>query len=97
VYLETLIIGFDRDCAKSTFFDIWRFLVNRINPRKLLSSKWTAVNPTNKEKHFLVSEIEFDEEGAVIACLIEAVMSNRQISIEWQELQDRSHWLHGWR
>ena len=59
--------------------------MNRINPRKLLSSKWTAVNPTNKEKHFLVAGIEFDEEGAVIACCIEAVMSNRQIPIEWQE------------
>lgn len=70
--------------------------MNRINPRKLLGSKWTAVNPTNKEKHFLVSEIEFDEEGAVIACFIEAVMSHRQAPIEWQELQDTSRWLHGW-
>jgi tryptophan-rich hypothetical protein len=71
--------------------------VNRINPRKLLSSKWTAVNPTNREKHFLVSEIEFDEEGAVIACFIEPVISNRQIPIEWRDLQDVSQWLHGWR
>lgn len=71
--------------------------MNRINPRKLLSSKWTAVNPTHKEKHFLVAEIEFDEEGTVIACCIEAVMSNRQIPIEWQELQDTSQWLQGWR
>jgi tryptophan-rich hypothetical protein len=97
VYLETSTIGLDRDYEKLAFLNIWRFPVNRINPGKLLSSKWTAVNPTNKEKHFLVSEIEFDEEGAVIACFIEAVMSNRQIPIEWQELQDTSQWLYGWR
>ena len=35
--------------------------MNKINPKKLLNSKWTAVKPTNKEKHFLVTEIEFDE------------------------------------
>jgi len=39
--------------------------VNRINPKKLLNSKWTAVNPTKKEKHFLITEVEFDEEGVV--------------------------------
>jgi tryptophan-rich hypothetical protein len=50
--------------------------MNSINPKKLLNSKWTAVMPTNKEKHFIVTEIEFDESGAVTSCLIEAVMSN---------------------
>ncbi|MBO6198792.1 MAG: TIGR02450 family Trp-rich protein, partial [Psychrobacter sp.] len=44
--------------------------MNKINPKKLLNSKWTAVKPTNKEKHFLVTEIEFDEEGLVISCSI---------------------------
>ena len=31
--------------------------MNRINPAKLLHSKWTAVEPKNKEKHFLVVEV----------------------------------------
>ena len=39
--------------------------MNRVNPKKLLHSKWTAVTPKNKEKHFLVVDIEFDEEGLV--------------------------------
>jgi tryptophan-rich hypothetical protein len=77
--------------------DIWRVPVNRINPRKLLNSKWTAVNPTNREKHFLVSAIEFDEEGAVIFCSLEAVMSKRWIPIEWKDLQDGNRWIHGWK
>ncbi|MCS6151805.1 TIGR02450 family Trp-rich protein [Shewanella baltica] len=62
--------------------------MNKINPKKLLNSKWTAVKPTNKEKHFLVTEIEFDEEGVVISCSIEAVMSKRVIPINWHDLKD---------
>ncbi len=71
--------------------------VNRINPRKLLNSKWTAVNPARKEKHFLVTEIEFDEDGTVVHCLIEAVISNRAEPIDWKELQNRDNWLQGWK
>jgi tryptophan-rich hypothetical protein len=71
--------------------------VNTINPRKLLNSKWTAVSPTNKEKHFLVTEVEFNEEGQLVRCLIEAVMSNRAAPIQWHELEDTNKWLHGWK
>ncbi|MCS6173538.1 TIGR02450 family Trp-rich protein [Shewanella baltica] len=71
--------------------------MNKINPKKLLNSKWTAVKPTNKEKHFLVTEIEFDEEGVVISCSIEAVMSKRVIPINWHDLKDEDLWLQGWK
>jgi tryptophan-rich hypothetical protein len=71
--------------------------MNKINPKKLLNSKWTAVKPANKEKHFLVSEVEFDEDGAVVSCCIEAVMSKRCIPINWQELKDDTNWVHGWK
>jgi tryptophan-rich hypothetical protein len=71
--------------------------VNTINPKKMLNSKWTAVEPTKKEKHFMVTEVEFDEEGAVIFCLIEAVISKRSISIRWQDLKDVNQWAHGWK
>jgi tryptophan-rich hypothetical protein len=71
--------------------------VNTINPKKLLNSKWTAVKPTRKEKHFLVTEVEFDEEGIVIYCMIEAVISKRSTPIEWQNLKDTSQWVHGWK
>ena len=57
--------------------------MNRINPAKLLHSKWTAVEPKNKEKHFLVVEVDYDEEGIVIDCLLEAVMSRRKTSVNW--------------
>lgn len=71
--------------------------MNKINPKKLLCSKWTAVNPEKKEKHFMVTEIEFDEDDSVVSCSIEAVMSKRPISIRWQELKDTSKWMHGWK
>lgn len=71
--------------------------MNHINPRKLLNSKWTAVTPRNKEKHFMVNAVEFDEEESVISCSIEAVMSKRSTPIAWQELKDVSIWLHGWK
>ena len=72
-------------------------MFNKINPKKLLKSKWTAVEPTKREKHFMVTEVEFDEEGAVISCSIEAIISKRSIPIQWQDLKDMSHWVHGWK
>ena len=71
--------------------------MNRINPKKLLNSKWTAIKPQNKEKHFMITEVEFDEEGEVIHCLIEAVMTKNERAIDWQDLKDNSQWLQGWK
>ncbi len=70
--------------------------MNKINPKKLLNSKWTATKVENKERHFLVVEVEYDENANVLLCVIEAVMTKRQAPIEWQNLNDRSQWLTGW-
>ena len=71
--------------------------MNPISKKKLLHSKWTAVVPKNKEKHFTVIEVEFDEHESVISCSIEAVMSKRCCLIEWQALKDATQWLQGWK
>jgi tryptophan-rich hypothetical protein len=71
--------------------------MNNVNPKKLLNSKWTAVNPVGKEKHFLVTELEFDEKGEVVLCSIEAVISCRSEAIEWRELKNTDKWLQGWK
>jgi tryptophan-rich hypothetical protein len=71
--------------------------MNQINPNKLHNSKWTAVIPKNREKHFLVSELAFDDDGAVMSCKIEAVMSKNEYSIEWTELKNDEHWVQGWK
>lgn len=72
-------------------------ILNSINPKKLLNSKWTSLNPVNKEKHFITIEVEFDEDDNVTLCLIEAVMTNRCFNIDWHELKDDSLWVHGWK
>jgi len=71
--------------------------MNKINPEKLLNSKWTAAEPKNREKHFMVTEVEFDEAGMVTSCFIEAIMSRRSIPIQWHDLKDISQWIHGWQ
>ncbi len=70
---------------------------NRIQAKKLLHSKWTAAKPFNKEKHFMITEVEFDEEGQVIHCLIEAIRSQRSEAIEWSILKNRDQWIQGWK
>jgi tryptophan-rich hypothetical protein len=71
--------------------------MNQINPAKLGNSKWTAVMPMNREKHFLVSEIEFEEDGSVASCTLEAVLSNNEYSIDWTELKNEEKWVQGWK
>lgn len=71
--------------------------MHRINPKKLLHSKWTAVKPVNKEKHFMVTELKFDEEGNLIHCLLEAVLTKREEAIDWQDLKNAEHWRQGWQ
>ena len=70
---------------------------NPINPEKLLLSKWTAVRPQNREKHFLVTRLLRDERELVIGCALEAVLSRREQQIDWRLLSDAGLWQPGWR
>jgi len=71
--------------------------VNQINPTKLLHSKWTAVRPENREKHFLVVDVKCTEEGIVISCLLEAIISKRTCDIDWRDLKNSDNWKQGWK
>ncbi|OPA94163.1 hypothetical protein BFW87_15370 [Pseudomonas fluorescens] len=71
--------------------------MNRINPAKLLLSKWTAARPRNKEKHFLVTELFRDEEGTVLEIELQAVMTRRGERLAWQALQNAEDWRIGWK
>ncbi|AUZ44690.1 MULTISPECIES: TIGR02450 family Trp-rich protein [Pseudomonas] len=70
--------------------------MNRLNPAKLLLSKWTATSPKNKEKHFLVTELFRDEEGTVLEIELQAVMTRRSERLPWQALQNPERWKMGW-
>jgi tryptophan-rich hypothetical protein len=71
---------------------------NRLSPKKLLHSKWTAVAPRRREKHFLVTKV-LDPEvegGAVEFVELEAVHSRRSQRLRWRELEDGATWRQGW-
>jgi len=71
--------------------------MTQISPAKLLNSKWTAVNPQKREKHFLVTDVEFEENGAVISCTVEAIYSKREYPIDWRDLKLKEKWIQGWK
>lgn len=71
--------------------------MNRINPSKLLLSKWTAAHPQNREKHFLVTELFRDEEGTVLDVELQAVLTQRNQRLSWQTLKNSNAWILGWK
>ena len=71
--------------------------MSRINPSKLLLSKWTAAQPQNREKHFLVTELFRDEEGTVLDVELQAVLTKRSERLDWQTLKNSDAWILGWK
>lgn len=69
----------------------------RLNPRKLLLSKWTAAQPQNRERHFLVTELIRDEQDNILGVELQAVLTQRSQQLDWHQLQDNERWLQGWR
>ena len=71
---------------------------NALSHKKLLHTKWTAVEPISKEKHFLVTRVvEPEPPGSpVVSVEIEAVHSKRVRVIAWRELKDATRWKRGW-
>ncbi len=71
---------------------------NRLSPKKLLLSKWTAVAPRQKEKHFVVLRVLEPEPPAtrIEQVELQAVHSGRSFLLPWRELTDGSQWRQGW-
>jgi len=72
--------------------------MNPLNPKKLLLSKWTAVKPVAKQKHFLVSRVIQPEltTDPIELVEIEAVFSKAVLVIAWHDLQNNAVWRQGW-
>ena len=70
----------------------------RLNPKKLLLSKWTAVTPTHKEKHFVVVKViePVPPQLLIEYVELEAVHSRRSTVMRWQDLTDTATWRQGW-
>ena len=71
---------------------------NQLSPKKLLLSKWTAVQPRNQERHFVVTRVIPPEPPALRVELVElqAVHSGRMVVLHWRMLTDASVWRQGW-
>jgi len=69
----------------------------KINPKKLPLSKWTAINPIDKEKHFIVVKLIESDEGIITHCVLESVFSKRQLTFEWKTLKQEDKWTTGWK
>ncbi|KXJ51731.1 TIGR02450 family Trp-rich protein [Neptuniibacter pectenicola] len=72
--------------------------MNPFNPNKLLLSKWTAVEPIEKKKHFIITELIRDEEDVhVVECVLEAVINQQRFTMDFNVLKNDECWLQGWR
>ena len=69
-----------------------------VDSRKLLYSKWTAIEPRDREKHFVVNRIfQIDTSGSTsVNVELEAVLSKRVRSLPLNELFDTTRWTQGW-
>ena len=75
--------------------------MNPLHPKKLLLTKWTAVQPLAKQKHFIVVKLIQPEPPAVPEAPIEfveieSVFSKKTQRIAWRELRDDTRWRQGW-
>ena len=68
------------------------------HPKKLANSKWTAVAPQLREKHFIVVQVETDTDDPqlTLQVTLEAVLSKRHFTLHWSALADTSQWQPGW-
>ena len=71
-------------------------MANRIQKNKLLLSKWSAVAPKDREKHFLVTQV-LDDDPADISVILEAIHSKKEYVLHWTALKDDTRWRQGWR
>ncbi|MBC3863809.1 TIGR02450 family Trp-rich protein [Undibacterium jejuense] len=73
--------------------------MNLIQPKKLLLSKWTAMEIVAKQKHFIVTKLvePMDPDQPPELIEIEAVYSKAVRQIPWRDLCDDSQWQRGWK
>jgi tryptophan-rich hypothetical protein len=69
-----------------------------LNPKQLPLSKWTAVTPVNREKHFIVTRLIEPEPptAPVTEVELQAVHSGRVQVLPWRALGNVAVWKRGW-
>ncbi|MCY1043412.1 TIGR02450 family Trp-rich protein [Corallococcus sp. bb12-1] len=69
----------------------------RLQRERLVGSKWTAVQPLEREKHFVVLRWVGEGGERPQELELEALLTRRVHRVPWRALADREHWVSGWR
>ena len=59
-------------------------------------SKWAAINPKNRETHFLVTRV-INDDPTKLDVVLEAIHSKNEYLYDWTVLKDDNRWRQGWR
>jgi tryptophan-rich hypothetical protein len=71
---------------------------NPVNFKKISGSKWTAIRPVDRQKHFIVLDWVRDQNGEPTDEVeIEAILTSSVSVIHWRELEDTNRWRIGWQ
>ena len=71
---------------------------NPVQKSKIVGSKWTARQPQNREKHFMVLGWVLDEnEEPTEKVKLEAILTDTVREIHWRDLECVETWRIGWR
>lgn len=45
----------------------------------------------------MVTKVEYNEDQSVEQCIIEAVITKQEYTINWRDLKDSAQWQQGWK
>ncbi len=60
-------------------------------------SRSRATQPSNKERHFIVTSLERDDEDVIIGCILESVLTKNTYQMSLEALKDEEQWSLGWK
>jgi len=70
-----------------------------MNKKKLQNSKWTAISPEKKEKHFTVTQVKLNEDDPQIVdfIILTAVLTNQNYKVNYIDFKNQTKWIEGWK
>lgn len=75
--------------------------MKKTQTKHLVDSKWTDLDPVEREKHFIVTRIASKSKShngtTVSAIELRAVISKRSKIVPENELNDPARWSPGWK
>jgi tryptophan-rich hypothetical protein len=71
---------------------------NQPNRKKLLNSKWTAIDPKSKEKHFSITYVKVNDDDIQVIdhIILTAVLTGINYKMNYDDLKSELNWKQGW-